>query len=228
MLPASLPIMLRFFTLFCWLSSCCILPDSTVRLSTVIPVAAASCITVPAASSFRLLFAPVTVMPLLPRAILALVEVITLSAPNTSVLLLRFTLLPAVMLPAPSAVMLPVVTFTSLPALILLAPPAATVPAFRLTSLPAVMLPAPLAVMLPVVTFTSPLAVILLAPLAVTVPAFRLTSLPLTVTSPSALMLPLPAPLPKFTLPSRFSLAFPVAEMLSTTRPVSFSPAPCR
>ena len=176
--------MLRFFTLFCWLSSCCILPDSTIRLSTVIPVAAASCITVPAASNFRLLFAPLTVMPLLPREILALVEVITLSAPNTSVLLLRFTLLSAVMLPAPPAVMLPVVTFTSLPALILLAPP------------------------------------------AVTVPAFRLTLLPLTVTSAPALMLPLPVSLPKFTSPSRLSLAFPVAVMLSTTRPASFVPAP--
>ncbi len=220
--------MLRFFTLFCWLSSCCILPDSTIRLSTVIPVAAASCITVPAASNFRLLFAPLTVMPLLPREILALVEVITLSAPNTSVLLLRFTLLSAVMLPAPPAVMLPVVTFTSLPALILLAPLAVTVPAFRLTSLPAVMLPAPPAVMLPVVTFTSLPALILLAPPAVTVPAFRLTLLPLTVTSAPALMLPLPVSLPKFTSPSRLSLAFPVAVMLSTTRPASFVPAPCR
>ena len=168
------------------LSSCCVLPDSTVRLSAVIPLAASSCITLPLASSFSLLLAPLTVMPLLPSAILPLVAVITLSAPAASVLLFRLTLLPAVMLPAPLDVMLPVVTFTSLPAVILLAPP------------------------------------------AVTVPAFRLTLLPLTVTSPPTLMLPLPVSLPKFTSPSRLSLAFPLAVMLSTTRPASFVPAPCR
>ena len=204
------------------------MPDSTVRLSAVIPLAASSCITLPLASSFKPLLAPFTVMPLLPSAILPLVAVITLSAPAASVLLFRLTLLPAVMLPAPLDVMLPVVTFTSLPALILLAPPAVTVPAFRLTLLPAVMLPAPLDVMLPVVTFTSLPALILLAPPAVTVPAFRLTLLPLTVTSTPALMLPLPVSLPKFTSPSRLSLAFPLAVMLSTTRPASFVPAPCR